>query len=37
MLRIVKCPRGHQVVTSKKKDIQCHQCSDIGVGARFDA
>jgi len=33
---ITKCPKGHEVVTSKKKGIQCKACMKLGNYKRFD-
>lgn len=35
-LKIVECPNGHPVRTSKNKNIQCKKCSEQGKGKRFD-
>lgn len=35
--KITKCPQGHEVVTSKKKEIQCARCYGMGIYRRFDS
>lgn len=34
--KVTKCPKGHEVVTSKKKGIQCAKCYGEGNYKRFD-
>lgn len=33
---IIKCPKGHEVVTSKTKGVQCYKCYQEGTYKRFD-